>query len=63
MDIDELNLPRKSFSGVISIDALHFVNNLNRTMKLIKACLQENGQMGIFYSYTVFNSIENYRIN
>jgi len=53
MDMDELSLPRKSFSSLISIDALHFVNNLKRTIQLAQECLQENGQMGIFYSVTL----------
>jgi cyclopropane fatty-acyl-phospholipid synthase-like methyltransferase len=53
MDMDELSLPGKSFSGMISIDALHFVNDLKRTIQLTKECLQENGQMGIFYSTTI----------
>jgi ubiquinone/menaquinone biosynthesis C-methylase UbiE len=53
MDMDELSFPGKSFSGVISIDALHFVNDLKRAIQLAKECLQENGQMGIFYSTTI----------
>lgn len=54
MDIDELSLPGKSFSGVISVDALHIVNDLRKVIQLAKMCLQENGQMGILYSVTLF---------
>lgn len=50
MDMDELSLPSKSSSGVISIDALQFVNDLKRTAQLAQECLRENGQMGILYS-------------
>ena len=50
MDMDELSLPAKSFSGVISIDTLYFVNDLPRTIRSVQACLHENGQMGFFYS-------------
>ena len=50
MDMDELSLPAKSFSGVISIDTLYFVNDLPRTIRSVQACLHENGQMGVFYS-------------
>jgi ubiquinone/menaquinone biosynthesis C-methylase UbiE len=50
MDMDELRLPDKSFSGVISIDTLYFVNDLMRTIHSARECLQENGRMGIFYS-------------
>ena len=53
MDMDKLSLPMKSFSGVIAIDTLHFVNDLNRTLQSVQACLQENGQMGIFYATTL----------
>jgi cyclopropane fatty-acyl-phospholipid synthase-like methyltransferase len=53
MDMDELSFPKKSFSGVISIDAIHFVNNLKRAIQLAKECLRDNGQMGIFYSVTL----------
>jgi ubiquinone/menaquinone biosynthesis C-methylase UbiE len=50
MDMDELCLPDKSFSGVISIDTLYFVNDLKKTIHSVQECLQENGRMGIFYS-------------
>jgi len=50
MDMDDLNLPRESFSGVISVDALHFVNDLKRSVQSVLEGLRENGQMGIFYS-------------
>lgn len=53
MDMDKLNFPRKSFSGLISVDAIHFVNDLKRTIQLAQKCMRENGQMGIFYSVTI----------
>ena len=53
MDMDELRFSKDSFSGVISIDALHFVNDLKRMIQSVQACLRENGQMGIFYSVVV----------
>lgn len=50
MDLEALSLPRKSFSGIISIEALHFVYDLRKVIRLAKECLQENGRMGFFYS-------------
>jgi cyclopropane fatty-acyl-phospholipid synthase-like methyltransferase len=54
MDMDELSLPAQSFSGVISIDALHFVHDLKRTIELAQECLRENGRMGIFSSVNLY---------
>lgn len=50
MDMDELDFPGGSFSGVISIDALQFVHDIKRTVQQAQTFLVENGQMGIFYS-------------
>jgi cyclopropane fatty-acyl-phospholipid synthase-like methyltransferase len=54
MNMDELSLPAQSFSGVISIDALHFVHDLKRTIELAQECLRENGRMGIFSSVNLY---------
>ena len=51
--MDELSFPSERFSGVVSIDALHFVNDLNKTIHRAQACLREQGKMGIFYSVVV----------
>lgn len=53
MDMDELSLPEKAFSGVISIDAIHFAHDLKRTILAAWGSLRENGQMGIFYAHTL----------
>jgi 2-polyprenyl-3-methyl-5-hydroxy-6-metoxy-1,4-benzoquinol methylase len=53
MDMDELNVPEKSFSCLISIDAIHFVNDIKRTIQLSQDGLINNAQMGIFYPVTL----------
>jgi len=50
MDMDALSLPSQSFSGVISIDTLYFVNDLEGTIRSVRECLRMNGRMGILYS-------------
>jgi ubiquinone/menaquinone biosynthesis C-methylase UbiE len=50
MDMDEITFPSNSFDTVISIDTLYFASDLNKTIDAIRDSLQEQGQMGIFYS-------------
>jgi ubiquinone/menaquinone biosynthesis C-methylase UbiE len=50
MDMDDLTLPSKTFDTVLSIDTLYFVNDLHKTIHAIRDSLQQQGQMGIFYS-------------
>lgn len=50
MDMDELDFPSNSFDTVLSIDTLYFVNDLYETINVLRGSLQEQGQMGIFYS-------------
>jgi cyclopropane fatty-acyl-phospholipid synthase-like methyltransferase len=50
MDMDDLNLPGKSFTGAISIDALHFVHDLKPTIQTVLESFKDNGQMGFFYA-------------
>lgn len=50
MDMDEITFPSNSFDTIISIDTLYFVSDLHKTMNAIRDSLQEQGQMGIFYS-------------
>jgi len=50
MDMDEITFPSNSFDTVISIDTLYFVSDLHKTINAIRDSLQEDGQMGIFYS-------------
>ena len=49
-DIDSLKFIRNRFSGIICIDTLYFVENLNKTVRKMKAIVKPGGQMGIFYS-------------
>ena len=50
MDMDELTFPSNSFDTVLCIDTLYFVNDLDKTMNTLRGSLQEQGQMGIFFS-------------
>jgi ubiquinone/menaquinone biosynthesis C-methylase UbiE len=50
MDMDEITFPPNSFDTIISVDTLYFVSDLQKTMNAIRDSLQEQGQMGIFYS-------------
>jgi ubiquinone/menaquinone biosynthesis C-methylase UbiE len=54
MDMDEIDFPANSFDTVLSFDTLYFVSDLDETIKAMLASLQENGQMGIFYSAKVY---------
>jgi ubiquinone/menaquinone biosynthesis C-methylase UbiE len=54
MDMDEITFPSNSFDTIISIDTLYFVSDLHRTMNAIRDSLQEQGQMGIFYSSKIY---------
>jgi len=50
MDMDEIDFPSNSFDTVLSIDTLYFVNDMYKPINAIRGSLQEQGQMGIFYS-------------
>jgi len=50
MDMDEIKMPLNSFDTVLSVDTLYFVNDLYKTMNALRGSLQEQGQIGIFYS-------------
>ena len=50
MDMDEIDFPPNSFDTVLSIDTLYFVNDLHKTLNAIRYSLEEQGQLGIFYS-------------
>ena len=47
-DINNLDLPRKSFDTIIAVAALHFTTNLTKTIEQLKSILSPNGQMGLF---------------
>ena len=53
MDMDEIDFPSNSFDTIISIDTFYFVNDLYKTINALRGALQEQGQMGIFYSATI----------
>lgn len=53
MDMDEIDFSSNSFDTVLSFDTLYFVNDLDETINSMLGSLQENGQMGIFYSAKV----------
>jgi ubiquinone/menaquinone biosynthesis C-methylase UbiE len=50
MDMEEMTFPANSFDTVISVDTLYFVNDLDQALNALRGSLQEQGQMGIFYS-------------
>lgn len=50
MDMDEIDFPSKNFDAVLSIDTLYFVSDLYKPINAIRKSLQEQSQMGIFYS-------------
>ena len=50
MDMDQINFPSNSFDTMISIDTLYFVKDLHKTVHAMQVSLQEDGQMGIFYT-------------
>jgi ubiquinone/menaquinone biosynthesis C-methylase UbiE len=50
MDMDEVGFPGKCFTGMIAIDSLHFARDIRKTVQSMKGCLDENGQMGVFYA-------------
>ena len=50
MDMDEITFTSNSFDTILSVDTLYFVNDLYETIKALRDSLQEQGQMGIFYS-------------
>ena len=50
MDMDEITFPSNSFDSILSVDTLYFVNDLHKTINALRDSLQEQGQMGIFYS-------------
>ena len=52
-DLNNLDLPAASFNRIIAIDTLYFVDDLERLADQMKAILQPNGQMGIFYSQMI----------
>ena len=49
-NMNQLDFPPRSFSAVISIDTLYYVNSLEETLKQAVGVLKPNGQMGIFFT-------------
>jgi 2-polyprenyl-3-methyl-5-hydroxy-6-metoxy-1,4-benzoquinol methylase len=50
MDVNHIAFPPDSFDTVIAVDTLYFAKDLDRTVGELKAALQPNGQMGLFWS-------------
>ncbi len=50
MDMDEITFPPNNFDTVLSIDTFYFVSDLHKPVNALRVSLQEQGQMGIFYS-------------
>jgi len=57
-NMNTIDFPDNSFDTIIAIDTLYFVENLTKTINMMKKILKPHGQMGIFYSHMV-NSEEN----
>jgi ubiquinone/menaquinone biosynthesis C-methylase UbiE len=49
-DINHIVFPPDSFDAVIAVDTLYFAKDLDHTVKQMKAVLQPQGQMGLFFS-------------
>ena len=49
-DMDNLSIPPSSVDCIISVDSLKFAEDLNSTIKQMKAILKPKGRMGILYS-------------
>jgi len=49
MNMNNLKFEDESFSDIISIDTLYFVNNLEKTVADMKKILKSDGRMFIFY--------------
>ena len=47
-DMNHLGLPPASFDTIIAIASLHYAENLDETMRQLKAALTPGGQMGLF---------------
>ena len=56
-NMNRLDFPHQSFSAVISVDTLYYVNSLEETIKQMVEVLKPNGQMGIFFTQWI-NDIE-----
>ena len=52
-DMNNLDFLINSFDTIIVIDALYFVDDLEKTVGQMKAILKPNGQMGIFFSQVI----------
>jgi len=50
-DINQLELPRRAFDVILSIDSIYFSEDYTATLRELKAALRPGGQMGLFYSY------------
>ena len=50
MDMENITFSPNKFDAILSIDTLYFVTDLQNTITSLRNCLQEKGQMGIFYS-------------
>jgi ubiquinone/menaquinone biosynthesis C-methylase UbiE len=55
-NLDNLEYPENSFDTIISIDTLYMPNNLDDTMRRMKAILTPEGQMAIFYIQFLWDS-------
>ncbi|HKC62128.1 MAG TPA: class I SAM-dependent methyltransferase [Pyrinomonadaceae bacterium] len=54
-NMNQLDLPQQSFSAVISIDTLYYVNSLEETLKQMVEVLKPKGRMGIFFTQWINN--------
>jgi cyclopropane fatty-acyl-phospholipid synthase-like methyltransferase len=50
MDMDDLILKPNQFDAVVVVDSLYFARDQHRTICAIKECLQDQGQMEIFFT-------------
>jgi SAM-dependent methyltransferase len=61
-NMNRLDLSPQSFSAVISIDTLYYVNELEETLRQMLLLLREKGQLGLFYTQWTNDGEEAYRL-
>ena len=54
-NINRLDFNPQTFSAVVAIDTLYYVNNLEESLKKIIEIIKPNGQMGLFFTQWINN--------
>jgi cyclopropane fatty-acyl-phospholipid synthase-like methyltransferase len=62
-NMNRLALPRQTFSAIVSIDTLYYVDSLAETLKRMIELLRPGGQMGIFFTQWIIDLEEAARLS